>query len=106
MKKLIYLLALVIMVNGCATTSQPQSVEDNVKLFVRGGLIGKIDVAANTVWVNENMWYALNVDRKRSFIDIISRYFKKQRGYERVIVLGWHTGRKLAKTGIMGVKFY
>ena len=94
------------MVSGCATVSQPQSAEDNVKLFVKNGLIGKIDVSGNKVWVDENMWYAFNVDRKRSFIDIMSKYFKNQRGYERVTVLGFYSGKELAKTGLGGVKFY
>jgi len=83
------------------------SSEYLIKVLQKTGLIGRINIESNEVWVEESLWYSMNVRDKENVITLISQYFDEKRGYERVTVYGWHTGKMLAtKTLFGGIKFY
>ena len=87
---------------GLATNS-----EYLIKELQETGFIGKINIESNKVWVEESLWYSMNIGNKENIINLISQYFNEKRGYERVTVYGWRTGKVLAtKTLFGGIKFY
>ncbi len=78
-----------------------------VKALQETGFIGRINIESNEVWVDESLWYSTNVGEKENIIRLISQYFNEKRGYERVTVYGWHTGKTLATMTLFGgIKFY
>ena len=101
----LYLVILIaLLFSGCATVTTKS--ESPIDTFIRTGFITKISVPSNEVWINEYQWSLLTVTQKENFIYLMSDYFKRKRGYERVTVYGGHSARKLAKTGLIGIKFY
>lgn len=102
MKKIIIFI-LLLSCFGCATVPLNEAP---VETFIRTGFIMKLDIRSNSVWVHDDQWHILSVSRKESFINIMSNFFEEERGYSRVTVYGGYSGRKLAKNGIMGIKFY
>ena len=120
MKKLVNLLVLLIIfsfVSGYPTigkAKEPSKSESTTKVSLgylvkslqETGLIGRINIETNEVWVDENMWDSTNVSDKENIIRLLSQYFNEKRGYERVTVYGWHSGKILAKKGLTGINFY
>lgn len=97
--------------SGGPTIKTPEksatSSEYLIKALQESGLIGRINIESNEVWVEESLWYSMNVSDKENVITLLSRYFNEKRGYERVTVYGWHTGKMLATMTLFGgIKFY
>lgn len=89
------------------TEKSATSSEYLIKALQETGLIGRINIESNEVWVEESLWYSMNVSDKENVITLLSRYFNEKRGYERVTVYGWHTGKMLATMTLFGgIKFY
>lgn len=78
-----------------------------VKALQETGFMGRINIESNEVWVDESLGYSTNVGEKENIIRLISQYFDKKCGYERVTMYGWHTGKMLATMTLFGgIKFY
>ncbi len=103
------ILRLIICIAVCFQVLSNMVYADTISLVENmktKGAIHKIEIESNSVWVDDEFWYMMNADRKEKFIYTMSDYFKRKRGYERVTVYSWRTGKVLAKTTWTGIKYY
>ena len=84
-------------------------VEAAVNESLKQGLIQKIDVQADKVWIEETIWNLSNAEVKENMTTILATYcaVKKNQEYRSVEIIGWRSAKKLASySSWSGFKVY
>lgn len=103
-----WILAIVIIITvtcHVARADQCAPINKSINTLLAQGAICKIEYAK--FYLPDSAWNVLNVDQKTLYLRVFAIYYEcNGGGAHRSEVYSYYTGRRLAKYGPFGAKFY